>query len=74
MSYEKSMTWPKKKKLQEARLRKGILTAKRMRKTGEASQIRTTNNTIPNGHPISKVNGRSISSSKLKKQNKEPKN
>ncbi len=74
MNYARSMTWPKKKKLPEARIRKGILTAKRMRKTGGASQVRATNNTIQNGHPISKVNGRSISSSKHKRQNKEPKN
>jgi hypothetical protein len=70
--YERNTILPSKIKVLD-KTERGTLTVRRMRKTGPARKAETKNMTR-SGPPTSKVNGKSTSKSRQKRQGKELKN
>ena len=66
LRYEKSTTWPNKKKLPN-KPRRDTLTVKEMKESGLASRVRIENHMIKIGLLISRVSGKNILSNKRKK-------
>jgi hypothetical protein len=71
--YERNTIPPSKIKVLD-KAERGTLTVRRMRKTEPARKAETKKNMTRSGPPTSKVNGKSTSKSRQKRQGKELKN